>query len=101
MQLYMKTNKQLVKELQLRVEKLRAVNSELLKSVKQLSNIATNNDYSDLLKRLDQAEDYKDEVESLYQIVTSSLKDDIILDMLKRWVIETRSNFKQQKELEL
>lgn len=97
----MKTNKQLVKELQLRVEKLRAVNSELLKSVKQLSNIATNNDYSDLLKRLDQAEDYKDEVESLYQIVTSSLKDDIILDMLKRWVIETRSNFKQQKELEL
>lgn len=97
----MKTNKQLVKELQLRVEKLRAVNSELLKSVKQLSNIATNNDYSDLLKRLEQAEDYKDEVESLYQIVTSSLKDDIILDMLKRWVIETRSNFKQQKELEL
>ena len=97
----MKTNKQKVKELQSTVDRLRATNSELLRSIRQLSNIATNHDYDDLLTRLEMLEDYKDEVETLYNIVTSNLKDEVVCDMLKKWVLETRVEFKLKKELEL
>lgn len=97
----MKTNKQKVKELQSTVDRLRATNSELLRSIRQLNNIATNHDYDDLLTRLEMLEDYKDEVETLYNIVTSNLKDEVVCDMLKKWVLETRAEFKLKKELEL
>jgi hypothetical protein len=97
----MKTNKQTIKELQDSVSRLRSVNSQLLKTIEQISKIATNHDYNDLISRIEMYEDYKDEVESLYGIVTSPLKDEMIFGMLKTWVLETRAKFKLKKEFDL
>lgn len=97
----MKTNKQRVRELQESVDKLRSVNLQLIKTIEQISKIATNHDYSDLISRIEMYEDYKDEVESLYEIATSPLKEDMVFSILKKWVLETRAKFKLKKEFDL